>query len=265
MPGVPFEMKAMMEKDVLPKLKERFNTSVILHKTILTQGIGESFLSDMIEEWENNLPKNIKLAYLPTPGQVRLRLSASGENEMEVRKQVEEEEKKLQALAGEYIYGYENDTLESLIGKLLKEKKQTLSIAESCTGGYIAHRITTVPGSSAYFFGSVVAYSYEMKEKFLDVNPGLLNTKGAVSEEVVIQMAENIKSKFKTDYSIAVSGIAGPDGGTPEKPVGTVWVAIAAPSKTITRKLQLGDNRERVVLETTQHALNMLRKILINQ
>lgn len=265
MPGVPFEMKAMMEKDVLPKLKERFNTSVILHKTILTQGIGESFLSDMIEEWENNLPKNIKLAYLPTPGQVRLRLSASGENEMEVRKQVEEEEKKLQALAGEYIYGYENDTLESLIGKLLKEKKQTLSIAESCTGGYIAHRITTVPGSSAYFFGSVVAYSYEMKEKFLDVDPGLLNTKGAVSEEVVIQMAENIKSKFKTDYSIAVSGIAGPDGGTPEKPVGTVWVAIAAPSKTITRKLQLGDNRERVVLETTQHALNMLRKILINQ
>ena len=264
MPGVPFEMKAMMEKDVLPMIREKYNTAFIFHKTILTQGIGESFLSDMIEEWENKLPENIRLAYLPTPGQVRLRLSANGENKAELTRQVEEEAMKLSAIAGEYIYGYENDTLEALIGKLLKEKRKTLSIAESCTGGYISHRITTIPGSSAYFFGSVVAYSYEMKEKFLDVESEVLKTKGAVSEEVVIQMAQNIKNKFKTDYSIAVSGIAGPDGGTPEKPVGTVWVAIAFPGKIITRKLQLGDNRERVIMETSHHALNMLRKVLIN-
>ncbi len=262
MPGVPYEMKAMMEKDVLRILKERFNTSVIIHKNVLTQGVGESFLSETIEEWELKLPSSIKLAYLPAFGQVRLRLTGMGENRDVLTRQIESEVAKLQSIVGEYIYGYDDETLESLVGKLLKERKQTLSIAESCTGGYIAHRITTVPGSSAYFFGSVVAYSYEMKEKFLDVDKEILNTKGAVSEEVVFQMAQNIKRKFQTDYSIACSGIAGPDGGTPDKPVGTVWVAIGTPEKIITKKLQLGSSRERVILETSQHALNILRKIL---
>jgi nicotinamide-nucleotide amidase len=257
-------MKAMMESDVLKMLKENFKTSFILHKTVLTQGIGESFLSDMIEDWENDLPKNITLAYLPTPGMVRLRLSGTGENETELKRQIEAEVKKLQVIAGEFIYGYDSDTLESIVGRMLKEQKQSLSIAESCTGGYISHRITTVPGSSGYFFGSVVAYSYELKEKFLDVDGEILKTKGAVSEEVVKQMAQNIKTKFQTDYSIACSGIAGPAGGTPEKPVGTVWIAIASPGGMVTKKLQLGDQRERVIMETSQHALNMLRKI-INQ
>ena len=262
MPGVPHEMKAMMEKDVLVMLKERFNSSAIVHKTVLTQGVGESFLSDTIETWENNLPSYIKLAYLPEAGMVRLRLTAMGENKDKLTDEVNRQVEALKNLIGEYIFGYDNETLESLIGKLLREKKQTLAIAESCTGGYIAHRITKVPGCSEYFFGSVVAYSYEMKEKFLFVDSDMLNKKGAVSEEVVKVMAQSIKDQFQTDYSIACSGIAGPSGGTPEKPVGTVWVAIGTPAGIMTRKLQLGDNRERVIIETSHHALNMLRKII---
>ncbi len=263
MPGVPNEMKTMMEKDVLNMLKVKFKTPFIIHKNILTQGIGESFLSDMIEEWENNLPQNIKLAYLPSFGLVRLRLTATGENEIELRKQVEAEVVKVRSIAGEFIYGYDDDTLEALIGKLLKEKKQTLSTAESCTGGYIAHRITTVPGSSEYYIGSLVPYSNKIKEDFLDVETEILKTKGAVSEDVVKKMAEHIKDKFQTDYAIACSGIAGPSGGTSEKPIGTVWIAIATPKEVVTRKLQLGENRERVIMETSLNALNMLRKILV--
>jgi nicotinamide-nucleotide amidase len=262
MPGVPDEMKAMMEKDVLEMLMKKFKSFFILHKNVLIQGIGESYLSDMIESWENNLPRNIKLAYLPASGLVRLRLSATGENEAELKIQVDEEIKKLRSVAGEYIYGYDEDTLESIIGKLLKEKKQTLSIAESCTGGYISHRITTVPGSSEYFIGSLVPYSNSVKENFLDIDDQVLKTKGAVSEEVVRQMAEHVKNKFQTDYAIACSGIAGPTGGTAEKPIGTVWIAIATPEEVITKKLQLGEHRERVIRETTLNSLNVLRKIL---
>ncbi len=263
MPGVPDEMKAMMEKDVLEMLKKKYKSPFIFHKNVLTQGIGESYLSDMIESWEDNLPGNIKLAYLPAAGLVRLRLSATGENETELKAQVNEEVKKLHAIAGEYIYGYDEETLELIIGQLLKEKKQTLSVAESCTGGYISHRITSVPGSSEYFIGSLVPYSNSIKENFLNVDGEILKTKGAVSEEVVKQMAEHVKSKFQTDYSIACSGIAGPSGGTVEKPVGTVWIAIATPEKVITKKLQLGQHRERVIRETALNALNMFRKILL--
>jgi nicotinamide-nucleotide amidase len=262
MPGVPYEMKTMMEKDVLDLLKGKFKTPFILHKNILTQGIGESFLSDLVEEWENNLPRHIRLAYLPSSGLLRLRLTASGENRAQLNKEVDEEIKKLKSIAGEYIYGYDDDSLEAIVGTLLKEKKQTLSIAESCTGGYISHRITTVPGSSEYFIGSVVAYSNVIKEKFLDVESEIFKTKGSVSEEAVILMAQHIKSKFQTNYSIACSGIAGPGGGTPEKPVGTVWVAIATPEEIVTKKLQLGNNRERVIMETSLNTLNMFRKIL---
>jgi len=262
MPGVPHEMTVMMEKDVLNILKTKFKTPFILHKNILTQGIGESFLSEMIEEWEDGLPANIKLAYLPSPGMVRLRLTGYGDNDVELKKQIAGEINKLNALAGEYIYGYDDDTLEALVGKLLKEKKQTLATAESCTGGYIAHRITNVPGSSEYYIGSVIPYSNRIKEDFLDVRKEIIKTDGAVSEEVVKQMAQHIKSKFKTDYAIACSGIAGPGGGTPEKPVGTVWIAIATPDELVTKKLQLGSSRERVIMETSLNAMNMLRKIL---
>lgn len=263
MPGVPHEMKAMMEKDVLNMLKEKYKTPFILHKTILTQGIGESDLSDKIESWENELPATLKLGYLPAAGLVRLRVTGTGEQEPALRKSMEDEIQKLLSIAGEFIYGYDEDTLESLVGKLLIQKKKTLSTAESCTGGYIAHRLTTVPGSSAYFIGSLVCYSNKIKENILGIDGKILETKGAVSEEVVKLMAQQIKEKFQTDYSIACTGIAGPGGGSVEKPVGTVWVGIGTPEGVVTRKLSLGNHRERVVRETSLNALNMLRKILL--
>ena len=265
MPGVPSEMKGLMEKIILPKIKERFPLVPIVHKTILTQGAGESFLSDLISSWEDNLPSNLKLAYLPAAGMVRLRITANGENEETLRKEVENEALKLKALIGEYIYGYENDKLEALIGRLLREQKKTICTAESCTGGFIAHKITSIPGSSEYYIGSVVAYANEIKINELNVDMLTLETHGAVSEQVVKAMASNARKKFKTDYSIACSGIAGPDGGTADKPVGTVWIAVSNFEKIITRKLQLGTSRERVILETAQHTLNTLRKMLIGE
>lgn len=265
MPGVPSEMKGLMEKIVIPKIKERFPLVPIIHKTILTQGIGESYLSDLISSWEDNLPSHIKLAYLPAAGMVRLRITAKGVDEEALLKEVNAEALKLKALIGEYIYGYENDRLEGLIGRLLRDQKKTISTAESCTGGFIAHKITSIPGSSEYYIGSIVAYANEIKVNELDVDFHIFEKYGAVSEEVVKSMASNVRKKFKTDYSIACSGIAGPDGGTIDKPVGTVWIAVSNAEKTITRKLQLGTNRERVILETAQHTLNVLRKMLIHE
>lgn len=263
MPGVPHEMKGIMENVVLPKLAAKLNLPPILHRTILTQGIGESNLSELIAEWEDQLPHNMKLAYLPSPGMVRLRITAHGPDQQLLSKALDIEVEKLRKLAVEYIYGYEDETLESIVGQLLRKGGKTLSTAESCTGGYIAHKITSVPGSSDYYIGSVIAYAYRIKEDFLNIDPKLLNTHGAVSEQAVSLMATDIQQKFSTDYSIACSGIAGPGGGTAEKPVGTVWIAIATPEKVITKKLQLGRVRERVILETSQHALNMLRKAII--
>ena len=206
----------------------------------------------------------MKLAYLPSPGMVRLRITANGPDENVLRNQLDQEVEKLKTIANEYIYGYEDETLESIVGKLLREKGKTLATAESCTGGYIAHKITTVPGSSDYYIGSVVAYANRIKEEFLELDPEIFKTHGAVSEEAVSKMAENVRKKFSTDYAIACSGIAGPGGGTQEKPVGTVWLALATPSKIITRKLLLGRVRERVIMEASQHALNLLRKALLD-
>lgn len=264
MPGVPNEMKYLMDAEVLPRLKEKNNLAPIVHKTILTQGIGESFLSDLIEQWELALPSNMKLAYLPTGGMVRLRITATGQNEELLRKEVDSRVKALKEIIPDYIFGYEEDKLEELIGKLLQEKGKTLSTAESCTGGYIAHKITSVPGSSNYYMGSVVPYSNELKTGLLKVDPELIKNHGAVSSEVVTQMAELSRKLLKTDFSIATSGIAGPTGGSVEKPVGTVWIAISGEKRTITRKVLLGSNRLRVITETAQHALNMLRKELIS-
>ena len=265
MPGVPHEMKAMMEKDILPSLQQKMKTPAIYHKTVLTQGIGESYLSDLIQDWEDELPETIKLAYLPSPGMVKLRLSGTGDTMENLQRQVHEEIKKLQWIIDDFIYGYDDDTLEKIVGSLLRKKDATLSTAESCTGGYIAHKITSVPGSSDYYMGSVVAYANLVKEKFLDVPADLMNRHGAVSEEVVKVMAEDIARKFGTTYSIACSGIAGPDGGTSEKPVGTVWIAIRTPEGCITKRLFLGNNRMRVIAETSLNALNMLRKILVGK
>jgi nicotinamide-nucleotide amidase len=264
-PGVPFEMKAMMTGQVIPRLKERFQTPFIYHKTILTQGCGESFLAEQIADWENGLPESIKLAYLPQPGIVRLRLTGTGNDEQVLHQQVDAEVVKLESLIPEYIFGYDDDTLEALIGKLLKEKNATLATAESCTGGYIAHLITGIPGSSAWFKGSVVAYANEIKENILGVNPASIREYGAVSKQVVTEMAVSLQTRFDAGYVIATSGIAGPDGGTPDKPVGTTWIAIATPRDVVALHYLYGDNRERNIRRTALQALNLLRKKLIQQ
>ncbi len=262
MPGVPYEMKSMMTDDVLPFLKKKFTTPKIIHKTIITQGIGESFLSDMISDWENNLPANMKLAYLPSSSMVRLRLTATG-NAIHLAHEVDEQLKKVLPIIEKYVFGFDDDTLQEIVGKLLLKSGKKLALAESCTGGYISHLITSIPGSSVYYTGSIVAYAYEIKEDYLDVPKQVLASKGAVSEEVVIQMAKQVKENFKTDYAIAVSGIAGPDGGTADKPVGTVWIAVATPNHITAKRFQFGTNRMRNIEITSYTALNMLRKEII--
>lgn len=262
MPGVPFEMKAMMANEVLPRLAGKSSFSII-HRTILTEGIGESFLATKIATWENNLPSEIKLAYLPQPGMVRLRLTAKSTDKLVLEKELSESVDALYKLAGEYIFGEGEETLQNIIGQLLKKYGKTLATAESCTGGYLAHLITSIPGSSEYFKGSVIAYANEIKERMLGVNPETLAKHGAVSEETVEQMAEGIKSKFDVDYAVAISGIAGPSGGSPDKPVGTTWIAIASPTGTIVKKFMLGDHRERNIQRAAISALSLLRKKIL--
>ncbi len=265
MPGVPFEMKEMMTNEIIPRLLMCFSAPFIYHKTILTQGIGESFLAKKIEFWENNLPEDIKLAYLPQPGMVRLRLSGTGKEERLVRNRVSSAIGELEKIIPEYIFGYDEETLEEIIGKLLLEKGNSMATAESCTGGYIAHLITSIPGSSGYFKGAIVAYSNEVKENLLGVPSGTLQKFGAVSEETVLEMAISAQTQFNADYVIATSGIAGPDGGSIDKPVGTAWIAIATPNEVFAKKYSFGDNRSRNIRKTALQAMALLRKKLIGQ
>jgi nicotinamide-nucleotide amidase len=264
LPGVPYELQPMVSDFILPRLRESFKLPVILKKTILTQGIGESWIAETISEWEDSLPGNIKLAYLPQPGLVRIRLTVVGEDKEEAVKELENRVEELIALLPDYFFGYDDETLEEIIGRLLNEEGKTLGTAESCTGGYIAHLITSIPGSSAYFKGSVVAYSNEVKEDILKVRKETLIKYGAVSKETVTEMASGIRNHFRTDYSIAVSGIAGPEGGTEEKPVGTTCIAIASPEKVVARRFLFGDHRGRNIRIAALTALNMLRKQLLN-
>ncbi|MCK4361637.1 MAG: CinA family nicotinamide mononucleotide deamidase-related protein, partial [Bacteroidales bacterium] len=258
MPGVPFEMKPMITEQVIPRLRKFYKTGFIIHKTILTQGIGESFLTEIISDWEKNLPENFSLAYLPQPGIVRLRITAKGNNKEKLIQEINSFSGKLQEIIPDLIFGYEKDTLEEITGKLLKDKNQTLSTAESCTGGYISHLITSVPGSSNYYIGSVIAYSNQIKESLLGVKNKTLIDNGAVSKQVVTEMALGVQQKFKTDYAIATSGIAGPDGGTEKKPVGTTWIAIATPGKkVIAKKYLFGEQRGRNIRKAALTALNM--------
>ncbi len=259
-PGVPFEMKMMSENIIFNKLQNYFKPEAIFHKTILTNGVGESKLAELIEKWENNLPLNIKLAYLPQPGIVRLRLTGAGPDKKLLVSEIENQIGILRTLIPEYIFGYDDDLLEDICGKLLKKKNFTMATAESCTGGLIAHLITSIQGSSEYFKGSVVAYSNEIKQLELGVKSQSLNKFGAVSEDVVKEMATGIQNKYKTDFAIATSGIAGPGGATPDKQVGTTWIAIASPKKVIAEKFLFGDNRERNIRRTAITALNLLRK-----
>ncbi len=261
LPGVPYEMKEMMDRYVLADLKKTMHGGAVYQKTVLTQGIPESHLATILSDWENNLPGNIGLAYLPSPGMVKLRISShdpSG-NQKKNRRLVEEYVGQLAGLIPEHVFGYDQDTMEKVVGELLVQRKQTLSVAESCTGGKIAHLITSVPGSSGYFKGSVVAYSNEIKEKILKVKRESLNKHGAVSEQVVLEMAHGIRKIFGTDYSLATSGIAGPAGGSKQKPVGTTWIAVETPSISNARRYDFGDNRERNILKAALSALNLLR------
>ena len=263
MPGVPFEMKAMMEEQVIPKLVRHFNLGTILHKTVMTTGMPESMLAEKIKTWEENLPAHIKLAYLPQPGIVRLRLSAKGKDGDRLRAEIEEQVKKLQQIIPEIIYGYDDVLLEEVVGQRLRQRGQTVATAESCTGGYIAHLITSISGSSDYFEGAVVSYSNRVKSEMLGVSEKTLETHGAVSREVVTEMAEGARKKLKTDYALAVSGIAGPTGGTEEKPVGTVWIALAGPEGTEAQLFHFGEHRGRNIRRSALAALNMLRLKLI--
>ncbi len=265
MPGVPFEMKVIFEEQCIPRLKKRFRFPVIIHRTILTCNIGESFLAKKIETLENNLPVHIKLAYLPSIGQVRLRFSSQHTDETLLKTEIDTIVSNLYETVGEYIFGEETDTLEKNVGLLLKGKEKTLATAESCTGGYIAHMVTSVPGSSAYYMGSIVSYANQVKINELGVNPETLATVGAVSEACVKQMADGVRQKFNTDYAIATSGIAGPDGGTDLKPVGTVWIAVSSKTQTIARQFNMGDNRERTIQRAAIQGLDMLRKLILEE
>ena len=262
MPGVPHEMKKLMKDFVLPKLPTLFELPVIYHKVIKTVGIGESWLSDRIQDWENSLPAHIRLAYLPSLGQVRLRLTAFGTDrnllELEVARQIEQ----LEPLIDEYIYGYDEDSLESTIGKLLKNSGKTLALAESCTGGYISHLVTSIAGSSAYFNGSVIPYHNRFKESLLSVKAETLSSQGAVSEDTVHEMAGGVRKLFGADFGLASSGIAGPDGGSVEKPVGTVWIACAGDGFSEAKKLQLSQDRMLNIQITGVAVLNLLRNCI---
>ncbi|GAB4323581.1 MAG: competence/damage-inducible protein A [Bacteroidales bacterium] len=259
LPGVPYEMKAIMEQSVLPELEKSFSGEKVVHKTVLTIGIPESELAMMIEPWENNLPEHISLAYLPRPGMVRLRITAKKHTDKEwLEQEVGAEIEKLKKLLPGNILDYDTDRPEELIGILLKEKKLTLSTAESCTGGYIAHLITSVAGSSDYFNGSVVAYSNSVKEKTLGVPARVIEEHGAVSREVVEAMASGVRKVIQSDTAIAVSGIAGPGGGTAEKPVGTVWIAVATPAGIRSQMFQFGSDRIRNIQRSANAALALL-------
>ena len=256
LPGVPFEMDWLMRNRVIPKLQETFHTDIIVTKNILIQGIGESFLSDLIEPWELSLPKNIKLAYLPVAGLTKLRLTVHGNYDTSILKG-------LYDLAGKYIVGEDCETLDELVHKTLISKGKTLATAESCTGGNIARLLTAQAGASAYFKGGIIAYSNEVKECALGVKHETLARYGAVSEETVHEMAEGVRERLGADYAIATTGIAGPDGGTPEKPVGTVWIAVASADKTEAKLLQFGANRRQQNIDrSTNQAFAMLIRMI---
>ncbi|MEJ8757360.1 competence/damage-inducible protein A [Pontibacter sp. H259] len=262
MPGVPFEMKRMMTDIVLPKLKAHFRTPEIIHKVIQTTGIAESILADKLEEWELSLPPHIKLAYLPYLAGVRLRLTGSGDDAAILEQELQTEVDKLSQIIPKYIFAYGEISLEEAIGNLLKEQNLTIATAESCTGGYLAHKFTSIPGSSAYFMGSIIAYSNDVKTAQLDVKPETLQQHGAVSEATVRQMAENVRKKLNTSIGVATSGIAGPDGGTDEKPVGTIWIAYADEKKTIAKQLNYNKNRLLNIEYTALVTLNLIRQSL---
>ena len=265
LPGVPYEMKGLINECVIPKLLSRNkDENTLVHRTVRTHGMGESFLAEIIKEWEDNLSADeIKLAYLPSPGIVKLRLSLVGKDGKKIVDTLNKHIDLLYEIIPNQVYGYEDDTMEGVVGDLLTAKNASISTAESCTGGAVAKMITSVSGSSNYFEGSVICYSNICKINQLHVQESALNGYGAVSQEVVEQMAIGVKRKLNTDYGLATSGIAGPTGGTSEKPVGTIWIALASKSGVISKKLNLGYSRDRNIHVTSLSVLNMLRLELL--
>ncbi len=265
LPGVPYEMKNLITSSVLPKIMETYERPYIVHKTLLTYGMGESAIAEKIESWENNLPSHIKLAYLPNLGRVWLRLSSKGTDREVLLASIEAEVKKLYPIIGDIIYGEEEDgTIESQMGKFLTQKQMTLATAESFTGGRIAEQIVSVPGSSNYFKGGVVTYATEVKIKVLGVPEALIQTHSVVSEEVAMAMAENVRKLLGTDFAVSTTGNAGPTKGDSDADVGTVYIGISTPRGTTAHKFAMGNHRERVVKKSVSKAFELLYKEILN-
>ena len=258
MPGVPYEMKGIMMEQAFPRLQEKFALKALYHRTLMTQGIGESFLADQLQDWENEVrEKGLGLAYLPSPGMVKLRLTSyEGESRAE---EIDAYFSQLEERFPNYVYGKEDETIQLVLGRLLREKKMTIGTVESCTGGSLAQTLVSVAGASDYFQGSFLTYTNELKNRLVDVSKHDLDSVGAVSREVVEQMAKNGREKLGVDICISTSGVAGPDGGTDELPVGTIWIGIATKDKVSAKKFQFGDHRERNIQMTVLTALNLVR------
>jgi len=265
MPGVPFEMKNLMKDEVLPRLQKKFDKRFIIHKTVQTYGMGESAIAQKIEQWEDALPSYIKLAYLPNLGRVRLRLSARGTNENLLKDTLQEKIKSLQNLIGDIIVGYEEDSIESLIGEILTSRGQSLAVAESCTGGKIAQAITANAGASKYFKGSIVSYATESKVNILSVSEQDIESHSVVSKSIVETMAVNVKKLFNTDYAISTTGNAGPSKGDSDADVGTVWIAIATENEVYSEVFNLGNHRDKVIMKATNKAFEMLQKEILKK
>ena len=263
LPGVPHEMKGLMLNEVLPRIEKTFELPFIIHRTAFTMGTGESMIAEKIKDFETSLPEHIKLAYLPGYGMVKLRLTAKGDDKEKMEKELNEKFSALKELVQEWLVTDEDENLAIVVQKILKAKNKTIGTAESCTGGYIAHLITSNPGSSIGYKGSIVSYANDVKEKVLGVTDKTLRSVGAVSEETVIQMVKGAIEKLNVDFVVATSGIMGPDGGTDEKPVGTVWIAAGNKGKVETAKLSFRFDRERNIEMTAHTALNFLRKFIL--
>ncbi len=266
LPGVPFEMKGIVDYEIIPKIVAEYKRPYIIHKTILTYGMGESLLAEKIEDWENNLPDFIKLAYLPSPGKVRLRLSARGEDQSVLEKAIEENVESLTQIIGDIIVGFDDaETLEVVLGRLLTHQNKTLATAESCTGGKIAQIITSIPGSSKYFKGSVVAYAKEVKIDVLGVAPETIQKHTVVSAEVAQEMAANVRKLLKTHYGIGVTGNAGPTTDDTDKSAGIVYIALATPNGVISERFDFGQPREKVIDRAVNKSLEMLQKEILKR
>ena len=265
LPGVPHEMKWLMTEEVIPRIKKHFKSTPIAHRTLLTAGIGESFLAELIKDFETALPNEVKLAYLPNYGMVRLRLTSSGADEKILNDQLDQLFAHLKELVKDYLVTDQDETMEVVVGKMLKSSHQTVATAESCTGGYIGHLLSKHAGSSQFYTGGIISYDNRIKTEFLDVPTEILHTVGAVSKEAVEQMAIAVRQKMNTDYAVSVSGIMGPSGQTDEKPLGMVWIGVANKEKVVSKVLYLRFDRHKNIEVTATQAINLLRLLIINK